>query len=209
MEHAVPMVAGMLGYMPYGAERLHLEGLILAGFDPGELECAPRSTVVREVAQWCAQWHGDEELLTRSYRLARGAIADVGMAVPDVGVADDSLFESGSSGLSEGGGGGSSGASGDVGSGTESGDKQRWMGDGSAVGTGSVGRGRFVDDVVELGGTVDGSMISDGGNDRKKLDFNKWQVLGPGATPKRALGTALLTGNCAPLRGWIPRVRNY
>ena len=45
----------------------------------------------------------------------------------------------------------------------------------------------------------------------EKLNFNKWQALGPqGATPaRRAQGTALLTGNCAPLRGWIPQVQNY
>ena len=41
--------------------------------------------------RWRAQWHGDEELPTRSHRLAREAMAGVGMAVPDVGVADDSL----------------------------------------------------------------------------------------------------------------------
>ena len=105
------MFAGMLGYMLCGAERLHLEGLILAGFDPCKLECAPCCMVVREVAQWHAHWHGGEELPTRSHRLAMEVMADVGMIVPDSGVAMDSLFESGSSGMSDGG--------------TDSGDKQR------------------------------------------------------------------------------------
>ena len=53
VEHAVLMFAGMLGYMLCGAERLHLEGLILAGFDLGELECAPCRTVVCEGTRWC------------------------------------------------------------------------------------------------------------------------------------------------------------
>ena len=34
---------------------------------------------MREVARWRAQWHGDEELPTRSCRLAREAMAGVGM----------------------------------------------------------------------------------------------------------------------------------
>ena len=127
----------MLGYMLRGAERLHLEGLILEGFNPGEFLCAPHGTVVREpvrkVTQWRMWWHGDEELPTRSYRLAREAMADVGVVVPNVGVADDSLSEGDSSGLSRDGGIG-----GDSNSGTDNGDEQRWMGGGSAVGTGSV-----------------------------------------------------------------------
>ena len=43
VEHAALLSAGALGYMPCGAERLHLEGLVLEGFDPGEFLCAPRT----------------------------------------------------------------------------------------------------------------------------------------------------------------------
>ena len=92
-------------------------------------------------------------------------MADVGMVVPDVGVADDSLFESDSSGLSEGGHGGSSSIGSNSGGGTDGSNGQRWMGNSSAVGTGPVKCVHFLDDVVELSGTVNSSMGSDGGDD--------------------------------------------
>ena len=79
------MFAGMLGYMPCGVEREHLEEWIVDGLDPCELACLPCVTVEREMEQWRTRWHGDGEPPTRCYRLAREAFEFFGIDAP-VGV---------------------------------------------------------------------------------------------------------------------------
>ena len=118
VEHMVSMFAAALGYMPCGAERIYLEDLIVVGgFDPSEFLSAPRGTVVRLLARWRVQWHGDEELPTRSCILAREAMAGIGwVARPLFGSDGGSLSEVGSCG---------------------SDDEQRWMG--GEGGCGGVG----------------------------------------------------------------------